>query len=139
MVVESSESSLFLKRNFFLRCPSPCFVAEPVERGVEQILEQLGGPVFVGIGKGGFIGSLDDAEMNQFTQATAQAVANLAERIGMSKLAEQHRDQLCPAGKALGTPFCVVFLDQRRELGSRKMLEQLIEETRNLYGCQRQL
>jgi len=48
-------------------------------------------------------------------------------------LAEQHRDQLRPAAKAFGAPFRVVFLDQRRELGSRKMLEQLIEETRNLY------
>jgi hypothetical protein len=60
--------------------------------------------------------------------ATAQAVANLAQRIGVGELAEQHRDQLCPAAKAFGAPFRVVFLDQRRELGPRKMLEQLIEE-----------
>jgi hypothetical protein len=48
-------------------------------------------------------------------------------------LAEQHRDQLGPAAKAFGATFRVVFLDQRREFGPRKMLEQLIEETRNLY------
>ena len=71
--------------------------------------------------------------MDQFAQATAQAVANLAQRIGVGELAEQHRDQLGPAAKALGAPFRIVFLDQRRELGPRKMLEQLIEETRNLY------
>jgi hypothetical protein len=71
--------------------------------------------------------------MHQFAQATAQAVANLAEGIGVSKLAEQHRDQLRPAAKAFGAPFRVVFLDQRPELGPGKMLEQLIEETRNLY------
>jgi hypothetical protein len=71
--------------------------------------------------------------MDQLAQATAQAVANLAQRIGVGELAEQHRDQLRPAAKAFGTPFGVVFLDQRRELGPREMLEQLIEETRNLY------
>ena len=79
------------------------FVAEPLERGVKQILVQLGGPVFVGIREGGFIGGLTDAEMHQFAQATAQAIANLASRIGMGELAEQHRDQLCPAAKTLGT------------------------------------
>ena len=71
--------------------------------------------------------------MHQFAQATAQAVANLAEGIGVSKLAEQHRDQLRPAAKAFGAPFRVVFLDQRSELVPGKMLEQLIEETRDLY------
>jgi len=54
------------------------FVAEPLERGVKQILVQLGGPVLVGIREGGFIGGLTDAEMHQFAQATAQAIANLA-------------------------------------------------------------
>jgi hypothetical protein len=32
-----------------------------------------------------------------------------------------------------GAPFRVVFLDQQRELGPREMLEQLIEETRDLH------
>jgi hypothetical protein len=51
----------------------------------------------------------------------------------MGELAEQHRDQLRPAAKAFGAPFRVIFLDQRPKLGSGKMLEQLIEETRDLY------
>jgi hypothetical protein len=51
----------------------------------------------------------------------------------VGELAEQHRDQLRPAAKAFGAPLRVVFLDQRCELGPREMLEQLIEETRNLY------
>jgi hypothetical protein len=89
--------------------------------------------VFVGIGKRGFIGRLGDAQMNQLAQATAQAVANLAQRIGMGELAEQHRDQLRPAAKTLGAPFRIVFFDQRSELGPGKMLEQLIEQTRDLY------
>ena len=83
--------------------------------------------MFVGIGEGGFIGGLADAEMNQLAQATAQAVANLAQRIGVGELAEQHRDQLRPAAKAFGAPFRIVFFDQRSELGPWKMLEQLIE------------
>jgi hypothetical protein len=80
-------------------------VAEPLERGVKQILVQLGGPVLVGVGKGGFMGGLGDAQMNQLAQATAQAVTNLALRIGMGELAEQYRDQLRPAAKAFGTPL----------------------------------
>jgi hypothetical protein len=71
--------------------------------------------------------------MHQLAEATAQAVANLAQGIGMGELAEQHRDQLGTAAKAFGASLRVVFLDQRRKLGSRKMLEQLIEETRDLY------
>jgi hypothetical protein len=112
MVVESRESNLFLKRNFFLRAPNPSSSAEPGERGIEQILVQLGGPVFVGIGEGGFVGGFGDTEMNQFAQATAQTVANLAQRIGVGELAEQHGDELRPAGKALGVTLSGVLLDE---------------------------
>jgi hypothetical protein len=51
----------------------------------------------------------------------------------MGELAEQHGDQLGPTAKAFGAPFRIVFLDQRSELSSGEMLEQLIEETRDLY------
>jgi hypothetical protein len=51
----------------------------------------------------------------------------------MGELAEQHRHQLRPATEALGAPFGLVLLDQRSELGARKMLEQLIEQTGCLY------
>ena len=133
MVVESRDSSLFLKRNLCLLPPSICCVAEPGRSGLEQILEQRGGAVFVGIGQGGAAGRLGDPEMNQLAQTAGQAVADLAQRIGAAELAEQHRDQLRPAGKALGVTLGVVLLDQRGELRPRKMLEQLIEQTRDLY------
>jgi len=48
-------------------------------------------------------------------------------------LTEQHRDELRPAGEALGVTLSGVFLDECCELGAGKMLEQLIEKARNLY------
>ena len=118
---------LVLETELLLALPQPFRITEPLERRKKQILIQLGRAVFIGIGESGFIRRLADAEMNQFAQATAQAVADLAQGVGVGQLAEQHRDQLGPAAKAFGAPFGVVFLDQRSELSSGKMLEQLIE------------
>jgi hypothetical protein len=61
--------------------------------------------------------------VNPLAEATAQTIADLAERIGMGELAEQHRDQLRPAAKTFGAFLRVVFLDQRPKLGPGKMLE----------------
>src|SRR3954469_153824 len=51
----------------------------------------------------------------------------------MSQLAEQHRDQLCPATEALGSSFRIVLLHQRREFKARQVLKQLIEQAHCLY------
>jgi hypothetical protein len=48
-------------------------------------------------------------------------------------LAEQHGDELRPAGKALGGTLSGVLLYECGELSSGKVLEQLIEEARDLY------
>jgi len=48
-------------------------------------------------------------------------------------LAEQHGDELSPAGKALGVTLSGVLLYECGELGSGKVLKQLIEEARDLY------
>jgi hypothetical protein len=48
-------------------------------------------------------------------------------------LTEQHGDELRPAAKAFGGTLGGVFLDQCGELGTGKVLEQLIEEARDLY------
>jgi hypothetical protein len=48
-------------------------------------------------------------------------------------LTEQHGDELRPAGKALGITLSGVFLYQCGELGTRKVLEQLIEQACDLY------
>jgi hypothetical protein len=50
-------------------------------------------------------------------------------------LAEQHGDELCPAGKAFGSALGGVLLYERSEFGTGKMLEQLIEQARDLYDC----
>jgi hypothetical protein len=48
-------------------------------------------------------------------------------------LTEQHRDELRPAGKALGVTLSGVLLYECGELGAGKVLEQLIEQARDLY------
>jgi hypothetical protein len=50
-------------------------------------------------------------------------------------LAEKHRNKLRPTGKTLGGVFGAVLLNQRGELGPRKVLEQLIEQAGSLYDC----
>ena len=65
--------------------------------------------------------------MHQPPQTAAQAVADLAQRIGASQLTEQHGDELRPAGEALGVTLRSVLLYECGELGSGKVLEQLIE------------
>jgi hypothetical protein len=47
-------------------------------------------------------------------------------------LAKEHGDELRPASKALGGSVRVMLLHQRGELGTGKMLEQLIEEAGSL-------
>ncbi|HEY8669634.1 MAG TPA: hypothetical protein VIL63_02240, partial [Terriglobales bacterium] len=81
----------------------------------EQILIQRGGPMLVGIRQRRFIRRYADAEVNQFAQTTGKPVADLAQRVGVSELAKQHRHQLSPATEPLGSSFRTVFLHQRRE------------------------
>ena len=83
--------------------------------------------MFVSIGQGGAARRPDNPHMHQPPQAAAQAVADLAQRIGASQLTEQHGDELGPAGKALGGTLSGVLLYECGELSSGKVLEQLIE------------
>jgi hypothetical protein len=48
-------------------------------------------------------------------------------------LTEEHGNELRPAGKALGVTLGGVLLDECGELGSGKVLEQLIEQACDLY------
>ena len=82
--------------------------------------------MFVGIGQGGAARRPGDSHMHQPSQAAARAVTDLAQRIG---------DELRPAGKAFGGTLGSVLLDESGELGTGKVLEQLIEEACDLYDC----
>ena len=89
--------------------------------------------MFVGIGQSGAARRSGNPDVDQPPQTTPEAVADLAQRIGASELTEQHGDELRPAGKALGVTLSGVLLYECGELGSGKVLEQLIEEARDLY------
>jgi hypothetical protein len=110
-------------------------LAEARQRGPKQFFEQHGRPVLVSVGQGGPLGCFGDAEMDQTTQAAGQAITDIAQGISAAQLAEEHRDKLGPAGEALGGALGVMLFHERGKLGSRKMLEQLIEEAGSLYDC----
>jgi hypothetical protein len=110
--------------------------AEAVQRGVEQVFEERRRAVFIGIGQSGFIGCVGDAKMHQFAFTASQPVADLPQRISMGQLAERHGHELRPAGESFGGAFGQVFLDQRGELQSGKMLQKLIEQAGSLYHKQ---
>src|SRR5215831_460741 len=101
-------------------------VAKARQRGPEQIFEQGGRTVLVGVRQRRSSGCLSDAEMHQPAQTTGHAIADLAQRIGASELAKEHGYELRPATKSLGGAFGAVFLNQSGELGAGEMLEQLI-------------
>jgi len=118
----------------FMRTQSLLF-AEARQRGPEQFFEQGGGAVLVGVGQGGSTRRFGHAKMDQTAQATGEAVADVAQGIGAAELAEEHGDELGPAGEALSGAFGVMLLHERGELGTREMLEQLIKEAGSLYDC----
>jgi hypothetical protein len=53
--------------------------AESIQRGPEQIFKQRSGTLLIGIRQCGFIRRTIDAQMNEFAQAAAETIANIAE------------------------------------------------------------
>jgi hypothetical protein len=51
----------------------------------------------------------------------------------MAQLAEQHGHELGPAIKSLGRTLGLVLLDKAPKFQTRKMMQQLIEQTCDLY------
>jgi len=101
--------------------------SEPALGGPEQLLEQRGGAVLVGVGQGRAARRMGDSHMHQSPQTTPQTVADLAQRVSTSELAKQHGDELRPAGKALNSTLGGVLFHQCGKLSPREVLEQLIE------------
>src|ERR1035438_2495717 len=93
--------------------------------------------MLVGVGQGGLVGSFGNAEMYQLAQTAGQPVADLAQRIGMAQLAEQHGHELGPAIETLGRPLGSMLFDQAGTLQTRQMLQKLIEQACALYTHRR--
>src|SRR5439155_16158234 len=96
MVVESSDSSLFLSGISAYERPTP------FHRGSAGAPYKTAPHTTVRTGvhwhkRGWICWALPDPEMNQFAQAATQTLADLTQRVGMGELAEQHRHQLRPA------------------------------------------
>ena len=107
--------------------------AKALQRSPEQVFIEFGGPVCVGVGEGRLVGCLGNAQVGQLAKAACEAVADLAKGVGVGHLAEEHGDELSPTGKAFGVAFALVLLHQLGELVTRKLIEQLTEETRGPY------
>ena len=50
-------------------------------------------------------------QMVQFSHATCQTTADLSQGLGLAELAEQHTDQLIPAGEPFGVTISSMFAD----------------------------
>jgi len=124
---------LVAKTEFVLARTQALLLAEARQRGVEQIPIKRGWAMLVGIGQGGLVGRPGNAEMHQLAQTTGQPIADLAQRIGVAQLAKQHGHKLGPAVEALGGPLGLMLFDQAGKLQTRKLMQQLIEQTGYLY------
>jgi hypothetical protein len=71
--------------------------------------------------------------MLEFSLATGQTAADFAQGIGVGHVAEQHGNQLRPAGESLGAPFRLVLRHEFGEFGPGKVMKQLTKQTRYLY------
>lgn len=58
--------------------------------------------------------------MFEFAFAGRQSLGDLVEAVGPSQLAEQHSDELAPAGKPTGVPLRLMLVYCSFELGARK-------------------
>jgi hypothetical protein len=56
-----------------------------------------------------------------------QPLVDLAQALGLVRLAEQHGHELTPTSETFGPPFGAVLAQQRFELAAREPLEKLAE------------
>jgi len=108
-----------------LRRVHPAAIAETDE----QVPVEGPGPVLIGVRERRAGGSRDP-EVAQLAFGRGQAVADLAKRLRPPEMAEEHRDELLPAGEPSGVTFGAMHARNLFEFQPRKELEKLAEDGR---------
>ena len=76
-----------------------------------------------------------DAQVTEFSLTRGQTTTDLPKAVDSAQLAEQHRDELGPAGKTPGVPLGFRVVDQLLELHARKKLENLTKDAaKSIHG-----
>lgn len=107
--------------------------AEALHESPEQVLEQGSGPMLVGVRQGGLVRRVPDAQMDELPKATGEAIADLAQRIGVGQLAKQHADELRPTREPACVTFPLMPLDDTGEFGAGNLFQKLTKQTCGLY------
>lgn len=76
-----------------------------VQQVVEDLLVELPGTVFVGVGEGGTLGCSLYLQLFKLVQAGGQSPAYFPQGVGLVQLKKEHGDKLVPGGESLGSPF----------------------------------
>lgn len=71
--------------------------------------------------------------MFEFPDVAGKTTTVLSQGIGMCHMAEKHRNQLGPAGKAFRAAICLVFGYQMRKSSSREMMKKLTKQAETFY------
>jgi len=111
--------------------PAPCL--EMLICREEHTLEEFCGTLGIGVGEGGTNRGLCDSKMTKFSQTGFEAVGDVTEAVGMGELAEDHRDELSPAGETFCVPFGSMLMNKPVELETREMKKKLTKKTGYLY------
>jgi hypothetical protein len=107
--------------------------ADVAEHLVEELLKEVGGALGVGVGQGGAPRSAGHAEVLELALAAAESGVDLAQALGLGKLAEEHGDEVVPAGESLGAPLATGLADELGEAISVDERKKLAEKTRSGY------
>ena len=89
--------------------------------------------MLIGVRQGRFVGRVFDAQMHELSKTAGEAIADLAQRIGVGHLAKQHADELRPTGESSRVTFALMFLDNAGELRAGDLLQKLTKQTGGLY------
>ena len=100
--------------------PSLSFALTTLQKLVEHGLEQLPRPVPVGVTQRCPFGRVFHSQVLQLPFAGGQPSGDFPQALGVPQLAEQHRDQLAPTGKASGVTFGLMLTDGGLKLQPRQ-------------------